>query len=128
MKRFKISSYIILLCLSFLSNAYGRTAPVRRDFTASRTFTKLQLPYIKFLFKNSDVKFHYGKPQKNTDLKSLLSKGIKRKATSPESDILPDLYHSDFVTIKSFMDNKIHGLSVLYHIQRHSYLHLYQLF
>ena len=128
MKRFKISSYIILLCLCFLSNAYGRTAPVRRDFTASRTITKFQLPHVKFLLKNRGVKLHYGKPQKKTDLKSHLSKGIKRKATSPESNILPDFYYSEFVTITSFLDNKIHGLTVLYYIQRHSYLHLYQLF
>lgn len=128
MKRFKIFSCLILLCLCFFSNANGSTEAVRRGFNSSHTFTKLQLPYVTFLLKNSGQKLHCSMPQKKTDLQYHVNKGIKRKATSPESDILPDLYHSDLVTITSYLDNKVHGLSVVYEIKRHPYLYLYQLF
>lgn len=128
MKRFKYFYFILLLWLCLFGNAYAKSEPIFRTFTTGRTFTKIQFPYIKWLLKDSSQKLRYAKPHKNTELKTPFSKGMKRKATSPESDTLPESYTSEFVTIRSYQDTKIHGLTVLYDVQRHLYLHLYQLF
>lgn len=128
MKRFKHFYFILLLWLCFFGNAHAKAEPIFRTFTTTRTFTKAQVAHVKSLLKYASQKPYYGKLHKDTRLKSSLSKGMKRKATSPDSDTLPEFYTSEFVTIRSYQDTKIHGITVLYHIQRHLYLHLYQLF
>lgn len=128
MKRFKYFYFILLLWLCFYGNAYAKAEPIFRTFTTGRTFTKVQVPYFKSSLKDAGQKLKYCKPHKNTRLKSFFSKGMKRKATSPDSNTLPESYTSKFVTIRSYQDTKIHGITAIYHIQRHLYLHLYQLF
>jgi hypothetical protein len=128
MKRFKYFYFILLLWLCLFGNAYAKSEPILRTFTTGRTYTKVQIPYVKTLLKEAGHKLQYCKPYKNARLKSDFFKEIKRKATSPDSDIFTEFYTCKFVTIRSFQDNKIHGLSVLYRIKRHLYLHLYQLF
>jgi len=128
MKRFKYFYFILLLWFCFFGNAYAKAEPIFRTFTTGRTFTKVQVPYVKSLLKDAGQKLQYSKPHKDTRLKSSFSKGMKRKATSPDSDTLPEFYTSEFVTIRSYQDTKIHGITVLYDVLRHLYLHLYQLF
>lgn len=128
MKRFKYFYFILLLWLCLFGNAHAKAEPIFRTFTTGRTFTKAQVPYVKSLLKVTGQKLQYCKPHKDTEIRSTVSKGMKRKATSPDSDTLPESYTSEFITIRSFQDTKIHGLTILYHIQRHLYLHLYQLF
>lgn len=127
MKAFKYIYILIFLCISVLGNANGKAVPLFRVFSTQSTFTKALTanvtPGSKYSKKQSYLKF-----QKKINFKAFYTKGMKRKALQLESNVLPEFYKSDFVTIKVFKELRIYGLAIVYYIARHTYLHLYQLF
>ncbi|WP_162926939.1 hypothetical protein [Flavobacterium psychrotrophum] len=53
---------------------------------------------------------------------------MKKKATQLETTAQPNIYKSEFILVRQYHDTRNYGLTVLYHIARHTHLHLYQLF
>lgn len=114
----------MLLWFSASGYATNKTVPLLRNFSKQSTATKVLLPN----FKNSGLKFKYSKVHKKVDFRVDVLKGIKRKATNQENNLLPDFYFTDFITLRCYKGSLIYGIATAYCIQRHTYLHLYQLF
>lgn len=128
MKRFKIIYYIVLLLLSVSGVASGKAEPAVRNFTAQRISVK-ELPAGTSIFFRDETKMlPYFKFDKKENARSLFAKGMRRKALPLETNLLPDFYYREFVTVRCFHDSMIYSLIVRYTISRHTYLHLYQLF
>lgn len=59
----------------------------------------------------------------------VVKKKIKHRATTLEQSTLKSPpYFSDLVNFKLYKKSLIYGIASIYQIQRHTYLHLYQLF
>lgn len=59
---------------------------------------------------------------------SIIKKKIKHRATTSENSTLRVPYFTKLVQFKIFKNSLIYGIATVYQIQRHNYLHLYQLF
>lgn len=119
---------MVLLWLSVCGNAFGKAQPIFRNFVTENTnVKKLTACSAIFALKATD-KQYCRKFVKAEEVSSLVSKGMRRKAVPLDTDLLPDFYNSEFVTLRCFHDTVIYGLTVLYSVSRHTYLHLYQLF
>lgn len=114
----------MLLWFSVSGSATTKTAPLLRNFSKQSTATKMLLPNFKY----PGLKYKYSKAQKKVDFHTDVYKGIKRKATHPENNLLPDFYFTDFITLRCFKGSLVYGIATAYCIQRHTHLHLYQLF
>lgn len=128
MKRFKILYIIMALMLSFLGMAAGKAEPIFKKVQAERIFTKTLLTDVRFAPVKHDVKLHDIKHRKDTKYRASCRVQMKRKATPLETTAVHRLYLSEFILIKQFTDNRNYGLSKLYSVALHTYLHLYQLF
>lgn len=58
----------------------------------------------------------------------VIKKKIKHRATTLEQSTLKTPYFSDLINFKLYKKSLIYGIASIYQIQRHTYLHLYQLF
>lgn len=65
---------------------------------------------------------------KTIDLHSIVKKKIKGRATTLEQSTIKAPYFSNLVNFKLYKKSLIYGIASIYQVQRHTYLHLYQLF
>lgn len=65
---------------------------------------------------------------KELDVHFKFKSRVKNRATASESDALNILYSTKPALFTIFKNSLIYGIEVIYQIQRHNYLHLYQLF
>ena len=120
MKHFKIICLIFLFLLSFLrSTEYYKYQPKLNDYCHQENFTTDELPPLF----SSDVSM-----SKNLEIHFIVKKKIKYRATTSDSNILKTLYFSKLLNFKILEDSLIYGIATIYQIQRHTHLHLYQLF
>ncbi len=65
---------------------------------------------------------------KTIDLHCIVKKKIKGRATTLEQSTIRVPYFSNLVNFKLYKKSLIYGIAKIYQVQRHTYLHLYQLF
>ncbi|MEL1253515.1 hypothetical protein AAEO57_07010 [Flavobacterium sp. DGU38] len=65
---------------------------------------------------------------KNLKVHYIIKKKIKSRATTLEQSTIKAPYFSNLVNFKLYKKSLIYGIASVYHFQRHTYLHLYQLF
>lgn len=65
---------------------------------------------------------------KELDVHFKFKSKVKYRATASESDALNIPYSTKSALFTIFKNSLIYGIEVIYQIQRHNYLHLYQLF
>lgn len=127
MNRFKIIYFTILLWLSVCGCAFGKAEPIVRNFTTECPSLK-GIPVWNTVFSIRELKNSHCTFAKKEAASVLISKGMRRKALPLDTDLLPDFYCVDFVTLRCFDDTMIYTLIVRYTVPTHTYLHLYQLF
>ncbi|WP_417941182.1 hypothetical protein [Flavobacterium sp. RS13.1] len=66
---------------------------------------------------NKEIHIHYA-----------VKKKIKFRATTSEYTTLRPPYYSNLIKFRNYKKSLIYGIASIYQIQRHTYLHLYQLF
>ncbi|MCP2025379.1 hypothetical protein L1276_000519 [Flavobacterium sp. HSC-32F16] len=67
--------------------------------------------------QNKELQIHY-----------VVKKKIKFRATTLDSSTLRPPYYSNLIKFRNYKRSLIYGIASIYQIQRHTYLHLYQLF
>jgi len=66
---------------------------------------------------NKEIQIHY-----------VVKKKLKYRATTLDSSTLRPPYYSNLIKFRNYKRSLIYGIASIYQIQRHTYLHLYQLF
>ncbi len=124
MKRFKNIFFIISLWFMFSGIAFGKTAPVSEHFKTIALTAKFSVKHFNTVLHSKQIcKKHY----KKVRLKAI-KKSVKGKAAHSYSNLLPKIYVNDIFWINGYVSKLIYGITVIYCIPRHTYLHLYQLF
>lgn len=119
MKKLKLIAVILLFLLAFISGSgFSKYSvePVLFDDQLSPLSSEKSV----FSAKTFDYK-------KDADV-SIIKKKIKYRATTSENSTLRAPYFTKLVQFKIFKNRLIYGIATVYQIQRHNYLHLYQLF
>ncbi|MFD2940052.1 hypothetical protein [Flavobacterium notoginsengisoli] len=65
---------------------------------------------------------------KTIDLHCIVKKKIKGRATTLEQSTIKAPYFSNLINFRLYKKSLIYGIAKIYQVQRHTYLHLYQLF
>jgi len=122
MKHFKFIIAILLLLFSYLSGTgiYRYPTAHKIEVTqpySSSTALKLQKKSFYDTSSSRDLDIHYK-----------FKKKIRFRATTSESSNLKTPYYSKLVSFIICKSNLIYGVAVIYQIERHTHLHLYQLF
>lgn len=119
MKNLKFIFVTLLFLLALISKAEsGKFSYELEKFKSEKSFTTSKTAFSTSILvhaKDHDVHF------KN-------KKKIKNRATTSESCTVRTPYLVKLVDFKSFKNRLIYGIATIYHIQRYTYLHLYQLF
>lgn len=120
MKQFKFIAIILLFLLAFKSGAefYKYSAKSALSQTEKKfTSTETSQVSSSSLLMSKDLDVHF-----------TVKKKIKYRATTSGSSTLKTPYYSKLVHFKIFKNRLIYGIATIYLIQRHTHLHLYQLF
>ncbi len=64
----------------------------------------------------------------NLEVQCIVKKKIKCRATTLEQSTVRVPYFSNLVNFKLYKKSLIYGIASIYQVQRHTHLHLYQLF
>lgn len=65
---------------------------------------------------------------KNLEVHYKIKKKIKARATTLEQSTIKAPYFSNLVNFRLYKKSLIYGIASVYQVQRHTHLHLYQLF
>ncbi|WPO79640.1 hypothetical protein [Flavobacterium sp. KACC 22761] len=65
---------------------------------------------------------------KNLEVHYIIKKKIKSRATISQQSTIKAPYFSNLINFKLYKKSLIYGIASIYQVQRHTYLHLYQLF
>lgn len=119
MKNTRFTCAVLLFLLFFIRSTesyqyHYEQAPLQGQCT----YTAEEIPQ----FSSSDS------ASKDLDIHYTVKKKIKYRATTLDSSTLKAPYHTKLVHFTIFKDALIYGLASAYQIQRHTHLHLYQLF
>ncbi|KRB58523.1 hypothetical protein ASD98_23535 [Flavobacterium sp. Root186] len=122
MKHFKFIIAILLLLFSCISvtGTYKHSTVHKIDSTqqcSSVTALKLQKKSFYDVASSRDLDIHYK-----------FKKKVRFRATTAESSHIKTPYYSKFLSFLICKSNLIYGVAVIYQIERHTHLHLYQLF
>lgn len=127
MRSLRFFYLILAFWLSFTGVTAGKPVSAFKksmhEYIVKPSLTGLRIVPLKY---KRDLSFY--KLKKDTKLKSFRKTGIKKRATQLETTVLPKTYQSEFVLIEQWGDSPNYGLTAIYHISLHTYLHLYQLF
>lgn len=119
MKKLKFIAVILLFLLAFISGSgfskYSVEPVIFEDQENSFSSEKSVFSSKAFDYK------------KQADV-SIVKKKIKYRATTSENSTLRVPYFTKLVQFKILKNRLIYGIATVYQIQRHNYLHLYQLF
>lgn len=119
MKNLKFIFVTLLILIAFISKAEsGKFSYELEKFKSEKNFTT-----SKTAFSTSTL-IHV----KDQDVHFKNKKSIKNRATTSESCTVKIPYLIKLVDFKIFKNRLIYGIVSIYHIQRYTYLHLYQLF
>lgn len=120
MKQFKFISIILLFLLTFTSSTGYFKYPseysicqTQDDFSASEAPSVLS----STIMMSKDLDIHF-----------IAKKKLKGRTAASDNSILKSLFYTKLVHYKIFKNNLIYGIATIYQIERHTHLHLYQLF
>lgn len=65
---------------------------------------------------------------KSLEMHYTVKKKIKSRATTLEQSTIKAPYFSNLINFKQYKRSLIYGIASIYHVERHTHLHLYQLF
>lgn len=120
MKHLKFISVILLFLLSFL----GSTEFYKYSF-------ELNNDQAQDLFLTSDIPPVLSSPlsmSNDVDVHFVVKNKIKKRVPSSETSSIKNTDYSNLVCFKTLKDSIIYSIATIYENQRHTHLHLYQLF
>lgn len=126
MRVLKLFYLILGLWLSFTGIATAKPVSIFKKASAERLINPTSS--VSRIIPLKHTSFSFFKYKKNQKLKSFRKVEMKKKATQLETTAQPNIYKSEFILLRQYHDTRNYGLTVLYHIARHTHLHLYQLF
>ncbi|MFB9110083.1 hypothetical protein [Flavobacterium gyeonganense] len=119
MKNTKFTCITLLFLLLFIGSTESSRYKAERNL--HENLCDLSIPDIpQFLSSdllNKEIHIHYA-----------VKKKIKFRATTSEYTTLRSPYYSNLIKFRNYKKSLIYGIASIYQIQRHTYLHLYQLF
>ncbi|WP_068840528.1 hypothetical protein [Flavobacterium chilense] len=119
MKNTKFTCILLLFLLLFIKSTESNKYHAEQD--ACKNLCELTISDIPQLsssdFTAKELQIHY-----------IVKKKIKHRATTLDSSTLKTPYYSNLINFKRYKRSLIYGIASIYQIQRHTYLHLYQLF
>ncbi len=119
MKPIKFIYIVLLSLLSF--------------FRSAETY-KLPSEHNKCIILDSvtaDDTYHFSSDyssSKSVDLHCVVKKKIKGRATTLEQSTIKAPYYSNLINFKLYKKSLIYGIASIFQLERHTHLHLYQLF
>ncbi|PBJ07978.1 hypothetical protein [Flavobacterium sp. ACN6] len=125
MKYIKLISVFLLLLLAFTTGSASGRSP---ETAASAHLKAVQFKSDFISFDTTLVSSLFSMKYKELDVHFKFKSKIKNRATASESDALNIPYNTKSALFTTFRNSLIYGIEVIYQIQRHNYLHLYQLF
>lgn len=120
MKNYKFISIVLLLLLSFLgSTELYKYSSESNNCQTQDFFLVADIPQVlsSALSMANDVDLHF-----------ILKNKIKKRVLGSETNELKYAYDTNLVRLKTLKDNLIYSSATLLKSQRHTHLHLYQLF
>ncbi|CAA9198664.1 hypothetical protein ACHRVW_12745 [Flavobacterium collinsii] len=120
MKSFKFIGIFLLFLLPLVGGAEMVKTPVQLTICQEQeNFLASEVPQYSSsaLVTPKDLDIHF-----------IVKKKIKHRATTSDSSTLKTPYFTKLVHFKIFENGLIYGIATIYQIQRHTHLHLYQLF
>ncbi len=119
--------YILLSFVHSFSAAAAEKSPPHRAPGCQGPFVAAFHKVDSQRLKNAGFeRFSFFKKDSNQDSSSEF--GFKRKATELKFAELPAVYRNNLYLIKQYSGREFFGLTNLFSISLHAYLHLYQLF
>lgn len=122
MKQFKFIIGILLFLFSYLSSTGSYKYPSVQKIERTQPSESFST------FKIAQTNFYDISQSKDLDIHYKIKNKVRFRATTSESCTLKTPYYSKFVSFVIGKTRLIYGVAVIYQIQRHTYLHLYQLF
>ena len=120
MKKLKFIAVFLLFLLAFISGSeFRRYAVEPAIYHSQESFLSSKKPIISYVNLTDS---------KEVDIHTKVKKKIKYRATTLENSTLRTFYYSKLINFKIFKSRSLYGMATIYQIQRHTYLHLYQLF
>lgn len=119
MKNTKFTCIILLFLLLFFRstefNEYHAGQNISKNFCE---LTNADIPqFLSSDLLNKEIHIHY-----------VVKKKVKFRATTSDCSTLRPPYYSNLIKFSNYKKSLIYGIRSIYQIQRHTYLHLYQLF
>jgi hypothetical protein len=122
MKQFKFIAGILLFLFSYTAS----TGTCK--YASAHEIIQTGQGNLYFTFKNAKANFYDMSCSKDLDVHYKIKNKVRYRATASESSSLKTPYYSKLVSFIICKSRLIYGVAVLYQIERHTYLHLYQLF
>lgn len=115
---YKFIYVVLVLLLSFFRSAETFRQPI-----------KLSNCIIHDSVAADDTLFSSGiSSDKSLEMHYTVKKKIKSRATTLEQSTIKAPYFSNLINFKLYKRSLIYGIASIYQVQRHTHLHLYQLF
>jgi len=118
----KPTKFIYIILLSLLSFFRG-TETYQQPVHQTHCITLDSVAADDLLSFSSDFS-----SSKNLEVHNVVKKKIKSRATTLEQSTIKAPYFSSLINFKLYKKSLIYGIASIYQVQRHTYLHLYQLF
>lgn len=122
MKHFKFIIGILLFLFSYISSTGTYKYPSVQKIDRTQQSESLSA------FKIAKTNFYDISGSKDLDIHYKIKKKVRFRATTSQNCTLKTPYCSKLVSFIICRASLIYGVAVIYQIQRHTYLHLYQLF
>lgn len=119
MRNFKFIIAVLLFFFAFLS---------RKDQSREKALTGLEMQQVYSKFETLHFIDLSSFAANKIDLHTKVKKKVKYRATTSDPFILKTVYFHQLICIGIFKNSLIYGIAKLYQVQRHTHLHLYQLF
>lgn len=116
---YKFIYVVLVLLLSFFRSAETFRQPIK----LSHCIVHDSVAADDTLFSSTGVS-----SDKSLEMHYNIKKKIKSRATTLEQSTIKAPYFSNLINFKIYKRSLIYGIASIYQIQRHSHLHLYQLF
>jgi hypothetical protein len=122
MKQFKFIAGILLFLFSYISSTgnYKYPSVQKIDKTGHKDSFSA--------FKIAKASFYDLSCSKDLDIHYKIKKKVRFRATTSQSCTLKTPYYSRLVSFVICKSRLIYGIATLYQVERHTHLHLYQLF
>lgn len=119
MKKTKFTCILLLFLLLFIKSTESNKYHAGPDMCKNLCeLTTADIPQ----FSTDDVH------SKEIQIHYVVKKKMKFRATNLDSSTLRPPYYSNLIKFRNYTRSLIYGIASIYQIERHTYLHLYQLF